>query len=296
MFSFNETTINIYPDVVSFKLDMDTNTSLGRLCLNMDEVLDMDDLVESERDWNSREFDHITDSGKRTELKAYTFYKMETEEIYFVVNLEEVDVEPSMILGRPFIKLAKCIIDFNNGTLTIWPDTLSVDSGDDLDELLASINVDDLPPLDTVITTIFPKEEMEVDVYERVLLLNERRPIIETLKYSGKHKMLLDSVLMVKLKLDGMGGGEQEVREYKVLKNKEDPKCFILPVHMDRKLSFNALVHMESNVNIMPYKVYELLEHGKVKPKIDKVYILDFSNAETMGRLLTVLVQIGTIT
>ncbi|GJS82071.1 hypothetical protein Tco_0748612 [Tanacetum coccineum] len=47
------------------------------------------------------------------------------------------------------------------------------------------------------------REELEEDLYESIMLLNEKRPIIETLKYGDKHKMLLDSVLLDKLKLDG---------------------------------------------------------------------------------------------
>ncbi|PWA54123.1 hypothetical protein CTI12_AA437840 [Artemisia annua] len=77
-------------------------------------------------------------------------------------------------------------------------------------------------------------------------------------------------------------------------KGEEDPGFFILPVRLEGRLSYNALVDTGSNVYIMPYKVYELLERGTVKPKIDKVRMLDYSNAETMGKLLNVLVQIGT--
>ncbi|GJT21969.1 hypothetical protein Tco_0891906 [Tanacetum coccineum] len=51
---------------------------------------------------------------------------------------------------------------------------------------------------------------MEADIYEQILLLNERSPIIETLKYSDKHKKLHDSILLDKLKLDGELKGDQE--------------------------------------------------------------------------------------
>ena len=47
------------------------------------------------------------------------------------------------------------------------------------------------------------REEFENDVLERVILLNEKRPIIETLKFFDKHKLLLDSVLIDRLKLGG---------------------------------------------------------------------------------------------
>nr|GEZ48507.1 hypothetical protein [Tanacetum cinerariifolium] len=136
------------------------------------------------------------DRGKQKEIKAYTFCCMESEEICekyitpcyvegldvfdgitnleydkklisneFVVKLSvtyevmknEDDVEPCVILGRPFLKIAKENIDFGSGILIILPETMLVDSDDDgLDALLASINFDDLSPLDPTITTNFP--------------------------------------------------------------------------------------------------------------------------------------------
>ena len=54
------------------------------------------------------------------------------------------------------------------------------------------------------------REEFERDVLERVILLIEKRPIIETLKNLDKHKMMLDSVLIDRLKLDGEVTNEEE--------------------------------------------------------------------------------------
>nr|GEV31774.1 hypothetical protein [Tanacetum cinerariifolium] len=59
------------------------------------------------------------------------------------------------------------------------------------------------------------RKEMEEDLYERIMLLNERSPIIKTLKYSDKYKKLLDSVLLDKLKLDG----EFELEDEMVVRN-----------------------------------------------------------------------------
>ncbi|GJY99320.1 hypothetical protein Tco_0516750 [Tanacetum coccineum] len=222
------------------------------------------------------------DNGKKNETKAYTFYRMENEEVYerltyevmmngdkvmdrkllilikgelyfvdFIVNPED-DVEPCVIFGQSFLKLVKSIIDFGNGILTIWPEAITIVSDDDeLDALLASINIDELLPNDITnfppfvcnigkglrnnkkptktykmtydgegpsLTVNHPKtqeeltkEELEGDLYKRVMLLNEKRPIIETLKYCDKHKMLLDCVLLNKLKLDGELELEEEI-------------------------------------------------------------------------------------
>ena len=71
---------------------------------------------------------------------------------------------------------------------------------------------------------------MEADVYARIMLLNEKRPIIDTLKHADKHKNILDSILMDRLKMDGEVEDESEdeavahvVRGYKVLRELDDP-------------------------------------------------------------------------
>ncbi|PWA79017.1 hypothetical protein CTI12_AA209950 [Artemisia annua] len=79
------------------------------------------------------------------------------------------------------------------------------------------------------------------------------------------------------------------VRGHKVIRELEDPGCFVLPIRLEGDLTYYALADTGSNINMMPYKIYELLEWGKVKPKIDKIKMLDMSQAETMGRLLDVL-------
>ncbi|GKC39415.1 hypothetical protein Tco_1051799, partial [Tanacetum coccineum] len=239
---------------------------------------------ESPRLFSTKIYYMDLDSGKQKEIKAYTFYRMESEEVYekyitpcyvegldafygvtdleydtnlisneFVVKLGltyEVVKNRDKVIDRkllislkgelPFLKLAKANVDFGSGILTIWSEAMIVDSNDDgLDALLA-INH---PKTQEELT----REELEADIYEQILLLNDRRPIIETLKYSDKHKKLLDNILLDKLKLDGELKGDQErlgeevVREYRVLKEKEDPG-------------------------------------GKAKPKIDKVRMLDHSN------------------
>ncbi|GKB98911.1 hypothetical protein Tco_0985048 [Tanacetum coccineum] len=99
--------------------------------------------------------------------------------------------------------------------------------------------------------------EMEEDLYERIMLLNERRPIIKTLKYSDKHKKLLDSVLLDRLKLHG----EVDLRG-------------------------DSWRRIDKG----------LLDRDKVKPRSDKVRILDHLNAKTIGRLLDVLCEVGVTT
>lgn len=196
--------------------------------------------------------------------------------VEFYVNPDENEWEPNVILGIPFLRLARSIVDFSNVLLTIWPDATIIHNDlQNLDELFAGICEDDLPPLlDNIFTLEAPefeckmgkskrvknkpqpiykikygdegpsltinrpitrdeltKEEMEADVYARIMLLNEKRPIIETLKHADKHKKILDSILMDRLKMDGEVEYESEeeaathvVRGYKVLRELDDPR------------------------------------------------------------------------
>ncbi|GKB10855.1 hypothetical protein Tco_0844778 [Tanacetum coccineum] len=74
--------------------------------------------------------------------------------VKFIINPDEDDVDPSMILGRSFMRLAKGIADFGNGVITIHPEldpfldnfeeTKKLE--DDWDYLL-DINFGDLPEI-----------------------------------------------------------------------------------------------------------------------------------------------------
>nr|GEW95799.1 hypothetical protein [Tanacetum cinerariifolium] len=104
------------------------------------------------------EYQDTHDSGKK-ETKGFTFYRMEMEEaserykdgekvvkkeflvalkgelyfVKFIINPEEDDVEPEVVLRRSFLRLNKGIIDFGNGIITIYPDIVffNDDSDDD---------------------------------------------------------------------------------------------------------------------------------------------------------------------
>ncbi|GJQ92788.1 hypothetical protein Tco_0003927 [Tanacetum coccineum] len=102
---------------------MDPHTRLGRLCMDEHHKITFSDMIETEGDWSGPEYLDTTDSGKKKEVKASTFHRMESKEIYeeilisnecekfvngklltawkselyfvgFVINMEEDDVEP----------------------------------------------------------------------------------------------------------------------------------------------------------------------------------------------------------
>ncbi|GJU31553.1 hypothetical protein Tco_1175142, partial [Tanacetum coccineum] len=153
--------------------------------------------------------------------------------VKFIVNPEEDDVEPNVILGRSFMRLAKGIADFRNGIITIHPELgpfldNSEETGkfeDDCDHLL-DINFGNIPEIDEAGLPPFPykmgkskrnkkrelknfqifysdvgpsllngkpltqeeasREALAIDICKRFSILEEERPVIETMTYSDK--------------------------------------------------------------------------------------------------------------
>ncbi|GKB60387.1 hypothetical protein Tco_0916573, partial [Tanacetum coccineum] len=175
-------------------------------------------------------------------------------EIYFVqfiINPEEDEFEPGLIFGRSFLRSANAvgsrnkkkvmenIMYFNNG---IGPST--------------SVGI----PL--------TQEEAEMralahNISMRYEILEEVRPVIETLAYNVKYRKLLDEIWANKVRLDGMVKAEEERVMVKVkgqmLKEKRDPGAFIFPIRLEGRIDENALVDTGFDTNTMPYKIYEQL-------------------------------------
>ncbi|GJY77089.1 hypothetical protein Tco_0482205 [Tanacetum coccineum] len=79
-------------------------------------------------------------------------------EIYFVkfiINLEQDDIEPTIVFERSFLRLTKGIAYFRNGIITIYPDLdpflddsdKSNNSEEDWDAILDNIDFGDIPQL-----------------------------------------------------------------------------------------------------------------------------------------------------
>ncbi|GKE86493.1 hypothetical protein Tco_1560235 [Tanacetum coccineum] len=77
------------------------------------------------------------------------------------------------------------------------------------------------------------KEELAIRISQRYALLEEERPVIETIAYNDKYKMILDEIWKDKVELDGktMKEDKEAVKRIKgeALKEKEDLGAFIFP-------------------------------------------------------------------
>nr|GEZ17572.1 hypothetical protein [Tanacetum cinerariifolium] len=156
-------------------------------------------------------------------------------EIYlvkFIINPEEDDVEPWVIFGRSFLCMTMAITDFRVGTITIHPDIdpfleeteEKEKSNDDWDHLL-DFNVDAIPLLGEERTFAILKEALAIKMSQKFALLEEERPIIETMDYHDKYKKIVNEVWKDKLELDGKIVKEEEEEAVKRIKlGREDMK------------------------------------------------------------------------
>ncbi|GJV73140.1 hypothetical protein Tco_1493135 [Tanacetum coccineum] len=113
-------------------------------------------------------------------------------------------------------------------------------------------------------------------------------------------KKILDEVWKDKVELDGKIVKEEEeaVKRIKgeALKEKDDPGAFIFPISLEGQVNENALAYNRSNINTMPYQIYEKLGREDMK-KVDRgITMINQTQAEAMGILPNVLCQVGVTT
>ncbi|GJX56222.1 hypothetical protein Tco_0286119 [Tanacetum coccineum] len=201
--------------------------------------------------------------------------------VKFIINHEEDDFEPGVILGRSFLRLAQGVVDFGNGVITIYPEPNPFEeesekigkSSDDWDQLL-DFNFDDVPKSGEELPPFVcktgkrnqeaAKEELAIRISQRYALLEEERHVIETMAYNDKYKKITDEIWKDKVELDGKTVKEDKeaVKRIKgeALKEKDDPG----------------------------------IEDMK---KIDRrITMIDYTQAEAMGTLFNVLCQVGVTT
>ncbi|GJR52617.1 hypothetical protein Tco_1403138 [Tanacetum coccineum] len=137
------------------------------------------------------------------------------------------------------------------------------------------------------------KEALALRISQKFALLEEVRPVLDTMAYHDKYKKVLDEIWKDKVELDGMIVKEEEVAIKKVkgeaLKEKDDPGAFIFPIRLEGKVNENALADTGSDINIMPYRIYEQLGREEIKKKVDRgITMINHTQAEAM-RILTIV-------
>ncbi|GJY96007.1 retrotransposon ORF1 [Tanacetum coccineum] len=247
-------------------------------------------------------------------------------EIYFaqfIINPEEDEFEPGLIFRRSFLRSANAIVNFGEGTITIQPDfdpfLLSSDEewNPNLDNLETLLDFDfdekimenimyfnnGAGPSSSVRTPLTQEEAkkraLAHNISMRYEMLEEVRPVIETLAYNDKYRKLLDEIWADKVILDGKIKPEEEREMVKVkgqmLKEKKDPGTFIYPIRLEGLINENALAdtNQGSDINTMPYRIYEQLCRNDIMKEDKSITMINYTEAEVTGRLINVLCQVG---
>ncbi|GKD52081.1 hypothetical protein Tco_1281057 [Tanacetum coccineum] len=120
------------------------------------------------------------------------------------------------------------------------------------------------------------KEALAIKISQKFALLEEERPVIDTMAYHDKYKKILDEIWKDK--------------------EKDDPGAFIFPIRLEWKVNENALADTGSDINTMPYRIFETLGREDMK-KIDRgIIMINHTQDEAMGKLSYVLCQVGVTT
>ncbi|GKD67751.1 DNA-directed DNA polymerase [Tanacetum coccineum] len=224
-------------------------------------------------------------------------------EIYFVqfiINPDDDEFEPGLVFGRSFLHSANAIVNFGEGTISIQPDIdpfiLSNDEEGkpDLDylEMLLDFDFDeeqqtetDLPPMEC---KMGKGNRNKKKIMDNIMYFNNgarpsssvRTPLTqeEAKKRASAHNISMRYEIL------------EEVRP--MLKEKKDPGAFIFPIRLEGLVNENALADTGSNINTMPYRIYEQLGRDDIM-KVDKIItMINYTEAEVTSRLANVLCQV----
>nr|GFC74834.1 hypothetical protein [Tanacetum cinerariifolium] len=97
------------------------------------------------------------------------------------------------------------------------------------------------------------KEALAIRISQKFALLEEVRPVLETMAYHDKYKKVLDEIWKDKVELDGMIAKEEEEAIKKVkgeaLKEKDNPGAFIFSIRLEGKVNENVLADTGSDIS-----------------------------------------------
>ncbi|GJW14466.1 retrovirus-related pol polyprotein from transposon TNT 1-94 [Tanacetum coccineum] len=129
--------------------------------------------------------------------------------------------------------------------------------------------------------------------------LTQEEAAKKELSNQNEPKKILDEVWKDNVELDGKIIKEEEeaVKRIKgeALKEKDDPGAFIFPIRLEGHVNKNALEDTGSDINTMPYRIYNSCNRD-IK-KVDRgITMINHTQAEAMGILTNVLCQVGVTT
>nr|GEV85869.1 reverse transcriptase domain-containing protein [Tanacetum cinerariifolium] len=266
-------------------------------------VVILSDKVEGPGDWNSLKFQDTTYSEKNKETKGMVFYQMETEEVSdrfvapcFVNGLEAYDVRKGnkvvkkelIVALRGEIYFVKFFInpeedDVENGV--IFETEGKEKSNHDWDHLL-DFNIIDVP--------LLGEEGLPPFVCRMGKNSRNKKRGMENVNFFYQDVGTSSSV-----------GGRVRWKDCKrrrriskrikgeALKEKDDHGAFIFPIRLEGQVNKNALADTGSDINTIPYRIYETLGREDMK-KVDRgITMINHTQAKAIVILSNVLCQVG---
>nr|GEZ21321.1 hypothetical protein [Tanacetum cinerariifolium] len=190
---------------------MDPNSSLGKICLGENVVEISSDKIEGSRDWDSPEYQDTTNSGGKNETKAMIFHKMDTKEVSdrfvapcFVNGLEAYDgeinliVEENMFSNEYVVKL--CLKhEVKRGNKIVKKELIVALRGEIyFVEFIINPDEDDVEPGEIFKRSFQTKEALALRISQKFSLLEQVRPVLETMAYHDTYKKVGVTTLIAK--------------------------------------------------------------------------------------------------
>ncbi|GKC58791.1 agenet domain-containing protein, partial [Tanacetum coccineum] len=283
---------------------MDPNSSLEKICLGENVVEILSDKIEGSGDWDSPEYQDTANSRGKKETKAMINLGMEENMISneYAVKL---CLEHEVKRGNKIVK--KELIVALRGEIYFVKFIINPDEDDVEPEKRAIENLNlfyqDIGTSSSTGRHLtqeeVAKEALALRISQKFALLEEVRPVLETMAYHDKYKKVLDEIWKDKVELDGMIVKEEEaIKKVKgdAFKEKDDPGAFIFPIRLEGKVNENALADTGSDINTMPYRIYEQLGREEMK-KVDRgITMINHTQAKAIGILTNVLCQVRAAT
>nr|GEV08940.1 hypothetical protein [Tanacetum cinerariifolium] len=191
----------------------------------------------------------------------------------FIINPEEDDSEPGVILERSFLRLAHGFVDFELPPFICKMGKSNCNKKRTMENL--NLFYQYIRP-SSLAGGNLTKEEAEKEAL--AVRISQKFALLEEEKH-------------VELDRNTMKEEEYEMKRIKgeALKEKDDPGAFIFLIMLEGKVNENALADTRSYINHMPYQIYKKLGREEMK-KIDKgIIMINHTQAEAMGKLYNVL-------
>nr|GEV73114.1 hypothetical protein [Tanacetum cinerariifolium] len=274
---------------------MDPKSSLRNICLGDDVVVILSGKVKGSGDCNSPEYQDTNVSKGNKVVNTLSFYRMETDEISeryiapcFMNGFEAYDGEVNLEFYEKLISkeyAVKLCLNYEGQLL--------------------DFNFDDVPKfgeeLPLFICKIGKSNRNKKRTMENFnIFYQDIRPSSSAGRHLTQEEVEKEALAKDQVELDGNTIKEEEdaVKRIKgeALKEKDDPGAFIFSIRLEGKVNKNALADTGSDINTMPYRIYETLGREETK-KIDKgITMINHTRAKAMGKLSTVLCQVGVTT